>query len=208
MQPPSLSGCDGIVSLRICYKRQAQKIDTWSCIEVREFTKSQYAIVQLDHGLYDVKVVAINNENLSSASKTVTANLVSQLVTANQSTCKCLHMYLTKVLLRWFVYNCILLGNITLMRVRQRAVSLLCSSFLNKCTPFYSAIQLEIHLLVMPGTVIAVSSVLCGRQINAVTPLSTNVNRNGNVNNLNKLASHVFQSLDEFSKVSIYETSQ
>jgi len=81
LQPPRLSGCDGIVSLRMCYKHQAQKMDTWSCIEVRSFTKSQYAIVQLDHGLYDVKVVAINNENLSSASKIVTANL---------STCECL----------------------------------------------------------------------------------------------------------------------
>lgn len=71
LQPPGESGCDEIVFLRVWYKRQESLTSTWSYEDVHEVKGTNLAIIRATYGVYEVKVTATNNENISATSDIV-----------------------------------------------------------------------------------------------------------------------------------------
>ena len=69
------SGCDKIVALGAWYKMQTSQDDSWSYKEAKTANQTRLTIDVLSYKLYDVKVTAINNKNISSTSESVTADL-------------------------------------------------------------------------------------------------------------------------------------
>ena len=69
------SGCDELVAVGILYKRQTSSNDQWSYKAAQQVTTTHLAITQLVFDVYEVKVKAKNNEDITSTSSTVVANL-------------------------------------------------------------------------------------------------------------------------------------
>ncbi|KAI0224657.1 hypothetical protein LSAT2_024362 [Lamellibrachia satsuma] len=70
-RPPGESGCDEIVFLRVWYKRQESLTSTWSYEDVHEVKGTHLAIIRATYGVYEVKVTATNNDNISATSDIV-----------------------------------------------------------------------------------------------------------------------------------------
>ena len=69
------SGCDEIVALGSWYKMQKSQDDSWSYKEAKTMNQTRLTIDVVSYELYDVKVTAINNKNISSTSESHTADL-------------------------------------------------------------------------------------------------------------------------------------
>ena len=69
------SGCDDLVAVGVLYKRQTSNNDQWSYIAAKQVTSTHLAITELAFDVYEVKVKATNNEEITSTSSTVVANL-------------------------------------------------------------------------------------------------------------------------------------
>ncbi|KAI0218665.1 hypothetical protein LSAT2_029625, partial [Lamellibrachia satsuma] len=80
------SGCDEVVSLGVLYKSQLSQNDTWSYKEAETMNQTQLTIDVLSYELYEVKVTAMNNENISSTSETRIADLRTTTTTTTTTT--------------------------------------------------------------------------------------------------------------------------
>ena len=69
------SGCDDLVAVGVLYKRQTSNNDQWSYMAAQQVTSTHLAITELAFDVYEVKVKATNNEEITSTSSTVVANL-------------------------------------------------------------------------------------------------------------------------------------
>ena len=69
------SGCDELVAVGILYKRQTSSNDQWSYKAAQQVTSTHLAITELASVVYEVKVTATNNEDITSTSSIVVANL-------------------------------------------------------------------------------------------------------------------------------------
>ena len=69
------SGCDEIIAVGAWYNMQTLQNESWSYKEAKTVIQTRLTIDVLSYELYDVKVTAINNKNISSTSESVTADL-------------------------------------------------------------------------------------------------------------------------------------
>ncbi|KAI0223054.1 hypothetical protein LSAT2_025710 [Lamellibrachia satsuma] len=81
------SGCDQIVRVGVWYKSQAAGTDTWSYRATKSVVETHLIIDGLINEPYQVKVEAVNNENISSTSESVSTNpITSESVSTNPIT--------------------------------------------------------------------------------------------------------------------------
>ena len=71
------SGCDELVTVGVLYKRQTFNDDQWLYKAAQQVTNTHLAITELAFDVYEVKVTATNNEDITSMSSTVVANLMT-----------------------------------------------------------------------------------------------------------------------------------
>ncbi|KAK2156717.1 hypothetical protein NP493_1948g00004 [Ridgeia piscesae] len=71
------SGCDELVTVGVLYKRQTFNDDQWLYKAAQQVTSTHLAITELAFDVYEVKVTATNNEDITSMSSTVVANLMT-----------------------------------------------------------------------------------------------------------------------------------
>ena len=78
LQAVNETGCDTILDLGVWFKRLASQNDSWFYVTAETVSQIQLTIDVLTYELYNVYVIVINNENISSTSDTITVDLTTR----------------------------------------------------------------------------------------------------------------------------------